>query len=107
MNAAAWANHPEMVEVVVLFADGERVTGVYDGYGRVLRARAPVDVLADVEEGRAKLVLREFYAGEPFAAVGPSRIDPGQGHYQDDSDGGPLRPASGREGGRGAPRRAR
>lgn len=76
-----------MSKVVVLFRNGDKITGEYDGYGNV----AGIDnICDDMEDGRIKWVLKKFYKGEKFEDLGPSRNDPGQGYFH---DRGPLEEA--------------
>jgi hypothetical protein len=76
-----------MYEVVVLFDNGNWLYGEYDGYGRVAGIE---NIYPDMDEGRLKWVLKKFYNGEKFEDLGPSRNDPGQGHFHDQ---GPLEAA--------------
>jgi hypothetical protein len=70
----------EMYTVVVLFPNGDKVTGEYDGYGRVSGVE---NIYPDIDEGRLKWILKKFYNGEGFNDVGLSHHDPGQGHFHD------------------------
>lgn len=73
------------LDIVVLDRDGGKILGVYDGYGRVeSKNLQTVELDYDaIEEGRVKLLLKEFYKDEEFNQVGRSQNEPGQGHFHD------------------------
>jgi len=87
LNSNSWGYMPETYEVVMLFKNGDRVTGSYDGYGRVdLDIGVAVESIhAAMENKEAKLVLQKFCTpGDTFESiVGFSRREPGQGHFHD------------------------
>jgi hypothetical protein len=79
------ANHPEFSEVVVLYPDGRKVEGKYNGYGQVLSLEGEVDLCPDgyTEElwDSLKFVLKKYYAGESYQDLGNSFDEMGQGHF--------------------------
>lgn len=84
-HGGGWhARYPELFTIVVLYPDGRKVEGVYDGYGRV-----DGDDLCggaydhDLWES-LKFVLAKYYAGETYADLGPSGDELGQGHFMDE-----------------------
>lgn len=79
MNVYSCRNK-EMYEVVVLFSNGDRRTGEYDGYGRVAGIENVYEPMAD---GKIKWIIKKFYNDEKFEDLGPSHNDPGQGHFHD------------------------
>jgi hypothetical protein len=68
-------------DVVVLFSDGDRHTGRYDGYGRVGGLE-----LVDQDPGHWRMVIQHYYAGETFDQLDRNRTDPGQGYFYSDLD---------------------
>jgi hypothetical protein len=68
-------------KVVVLFENGDRISGSYDGYGRVNGLE-----LLDYSESRWRMVIEDFYNGESFDQLPKNKHDPGQGWFYDDSD---------------------
>jgi len=73
--------YPEFFTVVVLFPDGKKVEGAYDGYGRV----GDVNLLPERYDHKLweglKFVLKTHYAGESYDELGKSRDELGQGHF--------------------------
>lgn len=76
--------YPELNEVVVLFPDGTKVEGSYDGYGRV----GGVDLCPDGYDHRLweklKFVLKSKYSGESYKELGRSWNENAQGHFMAD-----------------------
>ena len=68
-------------EVVVLFNDGDRITGTYDGYGRI----NGYDIL-EVGEHNWRMVIERYYTGETFDQLAPNETDQGQGYFYEDRD---------------------
>ena len=68
-------------DVVVLFSNGDRHTGRYDGYGRVGDLE-----LVDQDPGHWRMVIQHYYAGETFDQLDRNRTDPGQGYFYSDLD---------------------
>jgi hypothetical protein len=68
-------------KVIVLFENGDRIRGSYDGYGRVDGLE-----LLDYSESRWRMVIEDFYNGESFDQLPKNKHDPGQGWFYDDSD---------------------
>lgn len=65
--------------VVVLFDNGDRISGSYDGYGRVNGLE-----LLDYPESRWRMVIQQYYNGETFDQLAQNRHEPGQGWFYDD-----------------------
>jgi len=63
-------------EVVVLFKNGDRITGSYDGYGRVNGFE-----LVDLDESRWRMVIQQYYDNETFDQLEENGYDPGQGWF--------------------------
>lgn len=68
-------------DVVVLFKNGDRISGRYDGYGRVDGFE-----LVDLDESRWRMVIRRYYNEETFDQLPQNKHDPGQGWFYDDAD---------------------
>lgn len=68
-------------EVIVLFKDGDRISGTYDGYGHVDGLE-----LLDYREQDWRMVIRDYYDGETFAQLEPNGYDRGQGWFYSDDD---------------------
>lgn len=74
-------NHPyheSHGHAVVLFENGDHVSGLYDGYGRIV---GRLDGLADLADGEFKMVHRACYNGESFEELGCSGHDNNQGAW--------------------------
>jgi hypothetical protein len=77
----------KLTRVTLLRKGRSPVDGTYDGYGRF----SPCDInkrtleigYKNMEAGRSKWVLTEFYDGETFEVLGKSCHEPGQGHFHD------------------------
>ncbi len=67
-------------EAVALFANGDRIRGSYDGYGRV----GSFDNLAD--HSGFKIVVARHYAGESYDQLPASESDLNQGYFWNDRD---------------------
>ena len=68
-------------EVVVLFNNGDLISGTYDGYGRVDGVE-----LIDYSEERWRMVIDQFYNGETFDQLSQNKYDQGQGFFYNDED---------------------
>ena len=68
-------------DVIVLFNNGDRISGTYDGYGRVNGFE-----LVDVPEERWRMVIECYYNGETFDQLPKNKYDQGQGFFYDDAD---------------------
>lgn len=68
-------------EVVVLFKNGDRISGTYDGYGRVNEFE-----LIDYSEEQWRMVINQFYNGETFKQLPQNKHDPAQGFFYNDDD---------------------
>ena len=73
LNSNSWGSMPETYEVVMLFKNGDRVSGCYDGYGRVeIEGGGLIESIHDALENKeAKLVLQKFCAPEDTS---PDRV---------------------------------
>ena len=68
-------------DVVVLFSNGDRISGTYDGYGRVNGLE-----LVDIAEERWRMVISKYYNGESFDILPKNKYDRGQGFFYSDED---------------------
>ena len=68
-------------DVIVLFKDGDRISGTYDGYGRVNGFE-----LLDYSEERWRMVIKDFYNGETFDQLAQNKYDRGQGFFYSDEE---------------------
>ena len=67
--------------VIVLFKNGNRISGTYDGYGRVDGFE-----LVDRPEDSWRMVIERYYNGEEFEELSQNKYDQGQGFFYDDAD---------------------
>lgn len=74
-------NYPEFSEVVVLYPDGRKIEGVYDGYGRVDGVSLCGDDYDHDLWMKLKFVLKSKYAGESYKDLKKSHDELGQGHF--------------------------
>lgn len=76
--------YPELNEVIVLYPDGKKIEGSYDGYGRV----DGVDLCPGGYDHqlwtKLKFVLKSKYAGESYKELGRSYDEAAQGHFMAD-----------------------
>ena len=68
-------------KVVVVFKDGDKLSGTYDGYGNVGECN-----ILDFDEQKWRMVIQRYYAGETFEQLPRNKYDQGQGFFYDDSD---------------------
>ena len=68
-------------DVVVMFKNGDRISGTYDGYGRVDGFE-----LVDIPEERWRMVIKDYYNNETFDELPKNKHDVGQGFFYDDSE---------------------
>jgi len=68
-------------DVVVLFKNGDRITGIYDGYGRVNGFE-----LVDLPEDRWRMVIEKYYDNETFDKLPQNKYDRGQGFFYNDDE---------------------
>jgi hypothetical protein len=68
-------------KVIVLFNNGDRITGTYDGYGRVNGVE-----LVDIPEERWRMVIEQFHNNETFDQLKKNGWDRGQGFFYGDED---------------------
>jgi len=75
---------PRLNEIVVLYPNGTKVEGSYDGYGRV----GGLDLLPDGYEmdkwDKLKFVLKWKYKGESYKELGESGDELAQGYFMSD-----------------------
>jgi hypothetical protein len=88
LASTSWGWDEGYSKVTMLDADNNRVSGSYDGYGRIHSSDGGETELDDdaILSGRAKLVLSKFYKGEKFEELGRNSSDPGQGHFHNEDD---------------------
>ena len=67
--------------VVVLFNNGDRISGTYDGYGRVDGFE-----LIDYPEERWRMVIDQYYDSETYEQLLQNKYDQGQGFFYNDED---------------------
>jgi len=67
--------------VIVIFKDGRRYTGAYDGYGRVVDLE-----LLDYPEDSWRMVIERYYNNETFDELSKNKHDQGQGFFYSDED---------------------
>ena len=67
--------------VVVLFKNGDRLSGTYDGYGRVDGYE-----IVDYPESTWRMVIEQYYNGETFDQLECNGHEPGQGFFYSDED---------------------
>jgi hypothetical protein len=79
--AGAFLNFPR---VVALYPDGRRLTGFYDGYGRVDGEELCPGGYDEEVWDKLKFVLRFAYEGEDYKKLGRSRDELAQGHFMAD-----------------------
>lgn len=68
-------------KVIVLFEDGDQISGTYDGYGRVNNFE-----IVDIPEQSWRMVIQKYYNGEKFKELEKNAYDQGQGFFYDDGD---------------------
>lgn len=71
--------------VVVLFRDGGRIIGTYDGYGRVYNESREVDLM-DYSESDWRMAILCYYSSQSFDQLKPNKHDRGQGFFYSDQD---------------------
>ena len=71
---------------VVLYKNGSKISGQYDGYGRILHQGEEVE-LTEMAEENWRLVIEQYYQGERFEDFPVKNAwDRGQGFFYDDAD---------------------
>ena len=68
-------------KVIVLFNNGDRISGTYDGYGRVNGFE-----IVDRPEESWRMVIEDYYNGESFNDLPKNKYDQAQGFFYDDAD---------------------
>lgn len=74
-------NYPQFSEVVVLYPDGRKLEGTYDGYGRVDGESICGEEYDHKLWEKVKFVLKRYYNGEKYEDLGKSGDELGQGHF--------------------------
>ena len=69
-------------QVVVLYPDGKKLEGEYDGYGRVDGVQLLEDCSSE-EWDKLKFVWQESYEGETYKDLGKSHDELAQGYFMD------------------------
>ena len=77
-----WYSH-EFSRVTAVYPNGDRISGRYDGYGRIETASgSEIDVAESMDMGKApKLVLTHFYDNEKWSDLSKNESDRGQGYF--------------------------
>jgi hypothetical protein len=68
-------------DVIVLFKNGNRISGTYDGYGRVDGFE-----LVDRPEDSWRMVIERYYNNETFEELSINKYDQGQGFFYSDEE---------------------
>ena len=68
-------------KVIVLFKNGDRISGTYDGYGRVDGFE-----LVDRPEDSWRMVIEQYYNDEKFDQLPLNNYDQGQGFFYSDEE---------------------
>lgn len=68
-------------KVVVLFRNGNRLSGTYDGYGRVDGFE-----IVDYDEREWRMVIQDYYDNETFDQLPINKHDRGQGYFYSDDE---------------------
>jgi hypothetical protein len=68
-------------KVVVLFKNGDRISGTYDGYGRINGFE-----IVDHPEEHWRMVIERYYNNETFDELPKNKYDQGQGFFYSDED---------------------
>ena len=76
--------YPELSKIVVLFPNGKKMQGIYDGYGRVDGKDLCPGGYNEEAWTEQKWVLASAYKGEKYDELGPSHDELGQGHFMAD-----------------------
>lgn len=76
--------YPELSEVVVLFPNGAKMAGIYDGYGRVDGQSLCPDGYDDNLWDQLKFVLKSHYNDESYWDLGSSGDEMAQGYFMAD-----------------------
>ena len=76
---------PKLNEIVVLFPNGEKLEGSYDGYGRVGGVDLMPDGYIEKDWDDLKFVLKWRYEGETYKQLGKSHDELAQGYFMSDT----------------------
>jgi hypothetical protein len=75
---------PRLNEIVVLYPNGKKIEGSYDGYGRVNGIDLLPDGYVEKKWDALKFVLKDKYAGEEYKDLGKSGDELAQGYFMSD-----------------------
>jgi len=75
---------PRLNEIVVLYPNGKKIEGSYDGYGRVNGIDLLPDGYVEKKWDDLKFVLKDKYAGEEYKDLGKSGDELAQGYFMSD-----------------------
>lgn len=76
---------PKLNEIVVLFPNGKKLEGSYDGYGRVGGVSLMPDGYIEKDWDDLKFVLKWKYEGESYKDLGQSHDELAQGYFMSDT----------------------
>jgi hypothetical protein len=72
---------------VVLYRDGSKITGRYDGYGRIIHPTGEEIELTEMAEEKWRIIIEQYYKGERFEDFPTKNAwDRGQGFFYDDAE---------------------
>jgi hypothetical protein len=77
----------DLTSIVVLYPNGDKLEGIYDGYGRVMAGDDEISIMEDCgsdEWDAVKFVLSKYYDGETYDQLGESGRELGQGFFMND-----------------------
>jgi hypothetical protein len=75
---------PFLNEIVVLYPNGKKLEGSYDGYGRVNGIDLLPDGYVEKKWDSLKFVLKGKYEGETYKELGKSGDELAQGYFMSD-----------------------
>ena len=75
---------PFLNEIVVLYPNGKKLEGSYDGYGRVNGIDLLPDGYVQNKRDAIKFVLKGKYEGESYKELGKSGDELAQGYFMSD-----------------------
>jgi hypothetical protein len=79
----ASVRNERLSKVVVLYPDGKKLEGEYDGYGRVNGEELCPDGYDHKLWNKLKFVWQESYNGETYKELGKSHDELAQGYFMD------------------------
>ena len=72
--------------VVVLYRNGSRIKGTYDGYGRVIHQGEEIELM-DIPEENWRMVIEKYFNNEKFEDFPTkNKWDMGQGFFYSDQE---------------------